>query len=723
MKKILLRKWPVIAWITGLFVLGLLGCEEPAGIGPQGKDRYLDPPWLGGSSIEMLEDTVNYSTFLALMDKANYREPIDKQLFTLFVPNDDAFKAYFQKIGRSGIDDLSEDEAVSLFTLHVLPNARSAYQLKYEYLWDELQGPTGEYASLFFRKPTNSATIPYKETVRYNKVHKGKELTIYNEVNKYVPLFSKDFFEDFFGALDGSDYLFMYPESQWGDNLNYHNAMVTDAEVRTSSGFIYFVDQVVGPIPSIEQYFNQNQDKYGLFYDLAQRFATYGNAKRRIEDNTIMYVKSYDQIEDIASEILPSDQVPTYYKDIRSIFVPTDEALQNYLNNTVLKYYPSIDSVPDITISTILNTHIAKSLALISKVEKSYFNYYGDPTDISRNDIIACTMCSNGPFYVLNKVLEPNIFKCASGRLYFDKNYTTFLQAMRAADKIAQVSDLEQDVTLFAVDNNEMIAANIRYNEINDAIQTRGSDGQWTAINEEVLIEFLEDHIYFGKLEDLSGEGYIQMLSKNYVHYKNGKLEAGKNVSLNEKVSIEGAATEGLNGLLYSVDHAIKTNYEFGEMLMDDPDCSEFANLLIEAGFLNPDFVDPFTLDTIPDLRFIAELYYWTAFIPSNEAVQAAIADGTIPTDPDRLKDFLSYHFIRRDVIFDDGNKSGAFDTQSIAEVTPTGTVYNKLQVSNSTNSLKVTDNSGQIVTIDHNNANNLVRYGVIHKIPSVLKK
>lgn len=711
----------VILWISALLLFGMVGCiDDPNVIGPQGKDRYLDPPWLGGSSIDTLEKNANYSIFLELMDKAKYREPIEKQLFTLFVPNNDAFNAFFQKVGKTGIEDFTEDEAMSLFTLHILTNARSAYQLKYEYQWAELQSPKGEYASLFFRKQTNSTVIPYKETVKYEPSFKGRELTIYGDT-RLVSLFSKSFFEDFFGAPDGSDYKILFPESNWADNLNWHNAAVTEAEVRTSSGFIYFIDQVVGPMQSIEEYLLFNQDKFSIFYDITQRFARYINPKRRIEDNTLMYKKSYRLIEDIAEENGPETEYPRNLKGIFSALVPTNDVMQEYLDNTVLKYYPSLDSVPEITLYYIVQSHLIRSLALMSKSEKIFYNAFGDVIDISRNDISTAFMASNGPVYHMKKVLEPNVFTTVPGRLFIDKNYSTFLFTMEAIGLIPLLSDIENNITLFAATNDEMEAANIRYNSIDNIVQTRGTDGQWIPINSDVLLEFLRDHMYDGVIENLNGEGFLKMVSGNYVYYNNGKIEGGKNQLLKEQATITSSEKER-NGNLHLVNKTIKTRYGFGEMLMDDPDLSDFAQLLIDAGMLNPFALDQTTLDTIPNLGFIAEVDMWTAFIPTNSAVQNAVTAGIIPTDPEELKSFLTYHFIRRSTIFSDGKLSGIFNSNSIKEVTTQGVVYHTLSVTNNINSLSVTDNSGKTVSINQNNANKLVRKGVIHKITTVLE-
>lgn len=724
----LLRK-VVMFCITVFFLSGLVSCNketefDPAK-GPLGKARYEVPEWLGGSSIKMLEDSSNYTIFLQLMEKAELREEIESQLFTLFVPNDDAFKAYFAKHGYASVDDLPLEEAERLFKLHFVTNSRSAYQLKYEYYWAELQGPNGEYASLFFRKQTSSTSIPYKEKVRYNtdfmNLNPNGEVMIYTE-NKLIPLMSKDFFEDYFGTLDGTDYLFMYPNSKWGDNLNWHNAMVTDPEVRTSSGFIYFIDQVVDNMESIEEYFIKHEDKYGVYYDLAQRFANY-TVRRTMEDGeTYMYKKSYDLIFNFAEERGPELESPRYFKGIWSIFVPTDEVLQEYLNTKLLNHYSSLDSVPEITLYYIVQTHISQSLALLSKFERNYFNAFGDVTDINRNDIVEAQMTSNGPFYGINKVLEPNVFTCVPGKLFFDNNYSTFLFALDQAEMISLVADLTRDVTLFAVSNDEMDAANIRYNSEDDVIETRDITNQWKTMNADALIEFLEDHIYEGVLDNLSGEGYIEMLSKNFVHYNNNQLEAGKNKALNQKATVVTKDVNDRNGILYTIDHAIRTYYTFSQTMLNDPETSEFANLMIGAGLLNPNFIDPYTKDTIPRISFISEADYWTAFIPTNDAMIQATAEGLIPADPDSLKDFISYHFIRKSTIFDDGNLSGDFTTNSIQSTTG-GIIYHKVKVDNAKNNLSVTDGAGNKVTVSHANANSLVRSGVMHKITTVLKK
>jgi uncharacterized surface protein with fasciclin (FAS1) repeats len=735
-----LQRIIVVSLLAVVFLI--TGCEDH-------RERYETPPWLGGSSIEILEQRGNYSIFLELMEQANYTEPITKQLFTLFVPNDDAFREYFNSIGVNSVSDLTKDEAVNLFTLHVLRNPRSRFQLIYEYAWSELQGPTGEYASLFHRKPTPSTSIPYAETIRYLPGRVGEEVLIYTG-EKNIPLFTYEWFGDYGGARDGSDYLFMYPGSKWEEGypsnlkgMNWHNAMVIpnpeipdELEVRTSSGFIYFLDRVVPPMPSIEEYLRSKPEKFGLYYDILQRFARYGN-QRVDEQRRVLFRKSYDLIFDLAEERGPSTNTAVPPQNMWSAFLPNNEVLQNYLDNTVLKFYPSLDSVPRVTLYYILQTQLSATLALPSKMEQSYFNAFGDATEISRADIISSHMCSNGVVYETSRVLEPNVFTCVPGLLFFDKDYTTLLFALNQANMLSTLSNPDADVTLFAATNDKLEEYGIRYNATSSAIEFRGPvDGVWRPMSSNDLTLFAQDQIYKGKLTDLGGSGgFVEMESGNFIFYGDNKVGSAENQIFEVPANVEDILVNERNGLLVKVDYPIGSRLVMGKRLagdLADPDVSEFAQLLIDANLLDSRFRDAQTRENIPNLKFLAANKYWTAFIPTNEAMAKARAEGIIPEayppasdreGRDAIDRFLKYHFIQGNVIFDDGKLSGSYDTHYSYRDPDDNTrnISAKLKIMNSPNNLAIEDISGQVVNLNHEDANFLVRKGVMHKINTVL--
>jgi uncharacterized surface protein with fasciclin (FAS1) repeats len=730
MKKIYLMLKTVV-FSTGL-LLCLSGCEDHLA-------RYKTPPWLGGANIETLEKRTKageesggptYHNFIAMMDKSGYRTTLEAVPYTLFVPDDAAFEKYYQEAGISGIDALTKDQAKEIFTLHILRNPRSRFQLIYEYVWSELQGPDGEYAGLFFRKPTTSTSIPYSEVVKYYPDYLGDTLLMFTG-NKLMPLFSTDYFEDFSGNPDGSDYLFIYRNSDWNNDMNWGPAMITESQVATANGFIYFIDRVVPPQPNIDMYLSRNQDKYGIFYDLMQRFATYGGQKTDPFTKKLMYLKGYDLVSNIAEEQGAFTGNEVQMKDMFTVFVPDDVTMQNYLDNTVLKYYSSIDSVPRSTLFYILQTQISRSLALISKIEKRFFNSFGDPMTVSRDMITDAHMCSNGCIYVTNKVLEPNVFTCVPGKLFIDKNYSTFLLTVNQANLTASLAVPEVKVTLFAPDNDAMESYGIRYDPTSGLMQYRGRDKVYKEMKIEELLMFVQDHIYNGVLDDLSGDGYAEMSSGNFIHITNNAVEAGENQSGTwivgtpqiDKASIVEKNVNDRNGILYTTDNPIKSKYVMGKYILADPDFSKFAALLVSTELLKPLNVNLTTRDTLPNLKFLNEAATWTGFIPTNAAMTMAEDSGWIPTNNDDLKLFLQYHFIRKSTIFDDGQVSGSFPSQRIESISAIeGTKYATLVIDNVKDNMTVTDHSGQVVAVDHATANQLVRKGVAHKINHVLK-
>jgi uncharacterized surface protein with fasciclin (FAS1) repeats len=722
-------------------MLWMTGCDDH-------QERFEDPPWLGGSSIETLEESGNYSIFLELMEKANYTEPIKKQLFTLFVPSNDAFAEYFTSAGINSVEEMTEDQAVQVFTLHVLRNPRSRYNLIYEYAWSEFQGPKGEYASLYHRKATPSTAIPYEETIRYTLGQEGQEVLIYTD-NKYVPLFSAEYFNDY-GSLDhGDDYTNMYPGSTWEegypehlDGLNWHNAMVLpnpdnqdELEVRTSSGFIYFLDRVVPPSPTVEQYIKANQDKYGLYYDLLQRFAEYGGSK--IDDQKrVLYTKSYDLIYDLASELASGGGgSSSCTRNMWTAFLPADDILQEYLDKEILPHYPVLDEVPRITMFYILQSQLAERLVLKSTLAAGYFNAFGDPIDYTSDDIISGYMCSNGVIYDSKKVIEPNVFTTVTKTLFFDENYSTLLYIMNQSGMLSSLANPEADVTVFVSTNEQLESHGVRYDALSDVVEFRGPiDGVWAPMKTIELVTFAQDQIYNGILSDLEGEGgFAEMSSANFIQYGNGQVAAGENQVKNTPVNIEDIVVNEKNGLLVKVDRPVASRVLMGQLLagpLADTNLSEFAELLIDLRMLDDKFKDATTKENIPNLKFIAGGEYWTAFIPNNSAMAQARLDGLIPTEyptsktgQDSLKNFVNYHFIKEDVIFDDGKKSGVFNSvYSYTDTTDNTLAYEPLIIMNSANSLSVEDKTGQLITLRHADANNIVRKGVVHKIDAVLK-
>ncbi|MBN2263424.1 MAG: fasciclin domain-containing protein, partial [Prolixibacteraceae bacterium] len=199
------------------------------------------------------------------------------------------------------------------------------------------------------------------------------------------------------------------------------------------------------------------------------------------------------------------------------------------------------------------------------------------------------------------------------------------------------------------------------------------------------------------------------------------RLQGGGNQEIDNYAQIIGSE-EGDNGVLYYLDKAILGPKNDAAMFIArDEDLTEFYNLLYQAG-LSDTVIDDQTDLEYPQISFLQLEASWTVFAPTNDAIIAARNNGEIPEDIEELKNFLRYHFVFDNVIFNDGKLNGTFSTAKIDSSGVDETFYAQIDVLNSKNNLSVVDKAGTRVDIKNSTANNLVKYGVLHKIDKTLQ-
>lgn len=108
--------------------------------------------------MTMLRQDTSVSIAVQALDKAGMSGTLDTYgPFTIFIPDNKAFRTYFKNIGKTGINDLSVDDAKTLMTYHLLPTRlRSS---------DFIPGPQavttgrGDYITLDISKGTKSDAL------------------------------------------------------------------------------------------------------------------------------------------------------------------------------------------------------------------------------------------------------------------------------------------------------------------------------------------------------------------------------------------------------------------------------------------------------------------------------------------------------------------------------------------------------------------------------------
>jgi uncharacterized surface protein with fasciclin (FAS1) repeats len=682
------------------------------------KEPFENPEWLGGSIFETLEKNGNYTNLIKLAERAEYRDIIESDVYTFFAADDDAFKEYLADRGIDSITQLSKRECKSLMALISLHKGRSRQQLIYRY-WEgtqQWQDSTSEYLSRYFRYDMPAKYYIEKEVVKYNPDYQGQELAIVNN-HKWMPCISEDLFGDIGGETDGSDYLYFFPNSTW-TGLSWYNAAVIGPEARCSNGFIYYIDQVVPIMPSIEEYIRNNQDKYRVFYDLMQRFARYSTASEEGIEYDI-YTKSYNDVTDIAFENGPQSlgyEATNFY----TAYIPTDDVLQPYLDNAFLGgKFASIDSVPVETIIYLLNGHIAGSWVFPSQIRIEFLNPYGEVIDFDLdNNVTDARVLSNGAFYEINTVLEPLAFNAAPGPLFKDNNYSTLLRAFNEVGVIPTLSYPDVPVTVFAADNDKLSEYGVRYNTLREVFEQQNIFGIWESMEDEDLNDFARDHVVYKGYDDFSGEGIIYTATGTGVYFNNNMFMAGGNREANEQIGVIEDINSNINGVLYLLDNPIKPPKEdFARYIYGNDDFSEFYSLLDNAGLVDSVADEDDTDLYYKRLKFLLTYENWTGFLPDNDAIADAEANNLIPEDSVELGNFLKYHFVANELISDFNTVSKDYIT---AFIDSTG-VPLEIMIQSEPKQMVVTDGSGEEVQINHNTANVFVRDGIAHRIKTVL--
>jgi len=122
----------------------------------------------------------------------------------------------------------------------------------------------------------------------------------------------------------------------------------------------------------------------------------------------------------------------------------------------------------------------------------------------------------------------------------------------------------------------------------------------------------------------------------------------------------------------------------------------------------------------------------YTAFIPNNAAIQAAVTAGLLPktgagapnfaptlqTDKDLVDNFIQYHLLNKATVIPDGKKTGSFET-----------VYKKISgeagqliINSVPGSMQITDSYGRVANVIMSSSNNLADRCVIHLIDNYLQ-
>ncbi|WP_345952817.1 fasciclin domain-containing protein [Mucilaginibacter sp. PAMB04168] len=719
---------------ASVFILSLViltGCSKK-----EFNERYDRPETLADPIYQQLQQRGNFTSLLVCIEKAGYKDILSKAGFwTMFAPNDAAFAAYFKEKGISSAADIDAATAQKIVKYALVFNAFKTDRLP------DFQSSAGWMPNTAFKRRTayydGPQPINYngKDILYLNSNRNNRGSTTYFSVtdnnNKYVPYLLDRFLAP--KNLTSADYNYFYNQNPY-IGFNVADAQVVNSNIIAENGVIHEINRVILPLPNIDQYlaatpqyskFKSLFDSYMVSY-LISEAATAKNLENTGKQQDI-YIKTYD------AGLAYSPNNENYLKlddndgqmEGYSMFAPTNDALDAYIKNVLLEYYPSLDALPKDILFDFLNAHMFLTTVWPSKFATTTNGQGQGALFNSATDVVDKKLLSNGVFYGTNKVQNANVFSTVFGRAYLNPNYSLMTRALTASLK-TNIINTSFKYTLFLTSDATIRALGFTYDL--DANTWRYTPpGGGTALSGSSALDklnrIINTQVVRSDEQSLGGNGILETYGGEYIRYSNNTVYSAGTRDAGVTLNVTGTR-KAENGTVYFIDG-----------LLSEPSLSvgkHLEALAAPAGSNYKKFVDYVKNSTIyntsnGEILGITAGSFYTVLAPTNAAIDAAVAQGYLPasitpTDQpgkDKVANFIRYHIIQKATIVPDGKKDGGYLTLlQRSNGDPTSVTVTNVGVNN----MQVKDMLGGSASVVPASSNNLSNRTVIHLLNTFLK-
>jgi uncharacterized surface protein with fasciclin (FAS1) repeats len=679
-------------------------------------DKYYErPEWLEDPIYQVLEQNGRFSYYLQCVDRTNYSGVLKGAgLYTVFVPNDEAFSAYLKEKSYASVADIPLKEVEKIVAYSIV---YSKWPLAH--LGDYFE--EGIYVPGAFKRKTNQYALPYKDSefgdnwVIDQTVENGFSSDMGNY--KYISVYTSAYFNTFPVPLGAYDYTAFYPNSVF-TGKNVQEGTILKEDIPASNGIIHEVSTVNEPLDNIDRILKE--EPYRAFKSLIDHknvtgeysFKSYGETPpsflekyQKIMPDTVMnslHIKYYDLLAFSPSlENIYSSATGSYdsEKNGNTLFVPRNDVLDEFIKTKLLKYYKNVDELPLEVISTLINTHMVNGLVWPSLYE-STMNATGEFVNgegsrgkkFAEAGILDKKVASNGFVFQTDEVIKSRYFETVYSEIFLNPEHVLLNRAYINFYETGLREELMRSVlngysseryTMLNFSDNLLWEDGFSYsalsNSFSNSLMTTGSDDRLKRLirmhifpglnNSEINSEVTD--FSKGVISNYNDWGFLVNYYGDAVRFKNNTLQAAGNIEDNTFVTLTPVNTCN-NGTVYNVDRMLQ--YSPRETGVDDarwqdlslwkyldraqrenPNVSLFVNY-VERCLKNPD---------TDDLDGIKPEIYYTVLMPNNSAMQQAITRGYLKPlasvtadDKEALAQatkFVNAHFLQGRVFMDDG--------------------------------------------------------------------
>ena len=744
-------------------ILTLWSCKEE-------NEKYQPPEWQAGKIGTQIAEYEDLTIFQECLKKAGYHEILNTSgSYTVFAPNNSAFETFFQKNPEYKAQLESEEESDlinALVEFHLLYNSWSKDQFQNLDItgWvdpkNELSEPRAYKRKTLYR-PANKSYPAKRRGNLFQVVQPEEAVTskiAYTQSTKYAPIFFDEFFDLY--NLTLSDYEFYFNRTYESGKLYFCNAAINEP-IRAENGLIYKTDRVIEPLLSGEEFLSgqSGNHSYDMFLDLINEFSEFRlnfdatfeqTGAEEGEDIDSLYNLGYPELVfNVHSEITgnASNERNTYLEH-HGLMAPTDEALETFINQ-YLSGSGGLEGMPRGTKEIIVNSHMSEGAIYPSEFNSGFLNGEGDVVNLDEDNIIQKSFGSNCTFLGLKKAVVPRILKSICKPLYISNLYRKMMYATELTRTVEALKKTGKDYSFFLPTDKGTgdQGDSSFYRLVTNADLNRYHFEAWDLdakkferIPNNDLRKRILNQVGESVPTGIANKEFIRNLGGNYIIFnnENGTVRGssptifGYNgdsiINLKPRPIYQ---NETDNGQVYEVNSwfsfLIGSSY-YGFLIKQSP---EFLNLLTKAGLFD---------ETYFDFPFLVDGQFYTAFIPSDEAIKNYGLD-TLPKQ--ELRDILKYHFVKGNLLFTDGKaEDGLYPTLRMDESSTEFINRNsQLNIIFKPDLIEILDKNGNVylkIPENENKTNRMVTYdtddeslsdwdyittGVIHRIDKVLIK
>ncbi|MDD4970364.1 MAG: hypothetical protein PHT07_13140 [Paludibacter sp.] len=720
-----------------------------------------EPAWLGSSIYDYLKTDGHYTNYVKLIDDLGYAEVLKLTgSKTLFVVNDSSFTEFYKANvwNVKSYTNLTLSQKKMLFNFSMVNNAFLLHTLTNYYDGALHEGAAMRNVTALNALDTISFDIGEKvSTGKYWDNYRTKGIHVMKDDSDHPIVFFTPQFLSKYAFTDEDFSILTGGKTRAANDVFVFNSKVIKQDIVCKNGYIQVLQNVLIPPTNMAQYIQDNSKmeiptnlRTSIFSKLLDRFsAPYFDATKTVqyhllhpESTDSIFIKHYfadnggvtylpsktsTGTPEPALNRLPFDPgwnsyhafTPTtstaLQADMAVMFVPTDDAMNEYLNSGVgailKKSFGSWENVPDQIVMPFIKEHMRSSM--IESVP-SRFRKMVDAQNyqlpVTTSDIKASYTAVNGEVFVTNKAYPPVDYISVYSPVLLSTNtqimnwainyapngyafYKLYLNSLvntyslfiptdeylnKYIDPIAYGQDKQGVLKYKFISKTSSVTAYIyAYDKttgvvgtvVVDSITSTNNNANNPTFLSNRLWNMLDSHIVVGSVDN--GDGYY--LTKGNDFIKVGG--SGTSMTVKGGADIVNTSTppkvtevfSQANGKTYFLDKPISATLKsVYQVLSENPEFSTFFELL--SGVPSNYVEQLFETQGIDNRVKFFNAYRYTVYVPTNAALKTALAAKIIPSwdeinamaPNDTLRNiainkivkFLKYHFQDNAVFF-----------------------------------------------------------------------